>query len=53
MIRPDKGDRRGFRAIRSTTSLLIIALVLGVALAAALGGLVWLIAYALHHASTS
>lgn len=49
----DRGDHRVLRVIRSTTSLVIIALVMGVALAAVLGGAVWLIATALHHASTS
>ena len=49
----DRGDHRALRVIRSTTSLVIIALVMGAALAAVLGGAVWLIASALHHASTS
>lgn len=46
-------DRHDFRAARSTTSLVIIALAMGVALAVVLAGAVWLIAGALHHASTS
>ncbi len=42
-----------FRMVRSTTSLVIIALALGTALAAALGSVVWVIATALHHASNA
>lgn len=49
----DRGDHRTLRVIRSTTSLVIIALALGAALAVVLGGTVWLIATALHHASSS
>lgn len=49
----DADGRHSIHAVRSTTSLIIIALVLGLALAAVLGGAVWLIAGALHHASTS
>lgn len=37
---------------RATTGLIIIALALGLALAAALGGLVWAIATAIHHAAS-
>ncbi len=44
-------QHRIFRMVRSTTTLVIIALALGTALAAALGSVVWLIATALHHAS--
>lgn len=49
----DRGAHRTLQVVRSTTSLVVIALVLGAALAAVLGGAVWLIATALHHASTS
>lgn len=45
-------QHRIFRMVRSTSTLVIIALALGTALAAALGSVVWLIATALHHAST-
>lgn len=45
------GGRRLLRVIRSSTALLVIALSLGVAVAAGLGGLVWLIAAAIHHAA--
>ncbi len=47
----DEGQHRIYRMVRSTSSLVIIALALGTALAAALGSVVWLIATALHHAS--
>ena len=46
-------EHRVLRMARSTTSLVIIALAIGMALAVTLGGLVWLIASALHHASTA
>ncbi|HET6965713.1 MAG TPA: hypothetical protein VFH58_13135 [Acidimicrobiales bacterium] len=62
MPKPAQGDKpmnyregsqhRIFRMVRSTSTLVIIALALGTALAAALGSVVWLIATALHHAST-
>lgn len=45
------GGRRLLRVIRSSTALVVIALSLGVAVAAGLGGLVWLIAAAIHHAA--
>ncbi len=41
------------RRLGSTTTLIIIAVALGAALAAALGTAVWLIAAALHHASSA
>lgn len=44
---------RVLRMVRSTSSLIVIALALGAALAAVLGSAVWLIATALHHASNS
>lgn len=47
------GQHRVFRMVRSTTSLIIIAVALGTAMAATLGSVVWLIATALHHASTA
>jgi hypothetical protein len=46
-------EHRVLRAIRSTTGLIIIAGALGLALAASIGAVVWLIASALHHASTA
>lgn len=46
-------EHRILRMIRSTSTLVIIALALGAALAAALGSVVWLIATALHHASSA
>lgn len=49
----ERSDHRMLRMVRSTTGLVVIALVMGAALAAVLGGTVWLIAAALHHASTA
>lgn len=49
----DSSDHRMLRMARSTTSLVVIALVMGAVLAAVLGGAVWLLASALHHASTA
>ena len=43
---------RVFRIVRSSTVLIIIALGLGLALAAAIGGIVYAIAAALHHAAS-
>ena len=45
------GRRRLLRVIRSSTALVVIALSLGVAIAAGLAGVVWLIAAAIHHAA--
>lgn len=47
------GDQRFFRKVGSTTALVVIALGLGLALAAGLGALIWAIADALHHAANS
>jgi hypothetical protein len=41
-----------FRICGASTGLIIISLGLGLALAASLGGLVWLIATAMHHAAS-
>ncbi|HMC39747.1 MAG TPA: hypothetical protein VKI19_08805 [Acidimicrobiales bacterium] len=49
----DRPDHRIFRMVRSTTTLIIIAAGLGLALAAGIGAVVWMIASALHHASTA
>jgi hypothetical protein len=49
----ERREHRVLRMIRSTTVLVVIALSLGAALAAALGGIIYLIATALHHASNS
>ena len=49
----DTTEHRIFRMVRSTTGLVIIALAIGTVLAATLGGTVWLIASALHHASSA
>ncbi len=49
----DSTEHRFIRMVRSTTSLIIIALAIGTVLAATLGGTVWLIASALHHASSA
>lgn len=49
----DKSEHRIVRTVRSTTSLVIIAVALGVAVAAVLGGAVWLLTAALHHAATA
>ncbi len=45
--------RAVFRVVRSSVGLMIIALGLGLALAAGMGALVWAIATALHHASSA
>lgn len=49
----ETNGHRIFRIVRSTTGLVVIGLVLGLAIAASLGVLVWAIASALHHASSS
>ncbi len=46
-----ESEHRILHMVRSTTTLMIIALALGAALAGTLGSVVWLIATALHHAS--
>ncbi|HET9075374.1 MAG TPA: hypothetical protein VFN68_00455 [Acidimicrobiales bacterium] len=39
--------------VRSAAGLIVLALVLGLALAATLGGIVWAVALALHAAATA
>jgi hypothetical protein len=46
-------EHRFLRMVRSTTSLIVIAAALGLALALALGAMAWLIASTLHHASNA
>ena len=57
MINPVKPiprrDHRALRMVRSTCVLIVIAVLLGLALAAAIGGIAYAIATALHHASNS
>jgi hypothetical protein len=47
------GGHRAWRAARSSVALATIAVSLGVAVAAGLAGLVWLIAAAIHHAAAN
>lgn len=49
----ERSEHPVLRKIRSTTSLVVIAIVMGAVLAVVLGGTVWLIASALHHASSA
>jgi hypothetical protein len=51
--RPETNFHRVFRVSRATIGLIVIALGLGLALAAGLGALVWVIATAVHHAAQS
>ena len=51
-VAPESGAHRVFRVVRSSTVLIIIALGLGLALAATIGGIVYAIAAALHHAAS-
>jgi hypothetical protein len=44
---------RALHRVRSTTVLIMIAVILGLALAAAIGGIAYAIATALHHAANS
>lgn len=46
-------EHRWFHKIGSTTALIVIALGLGLALAAGLGAIIWGIATALHHAANN
>jgi type IV secretory pathway TrbD component len=46
-------ENRGLHFLRSTTTLVIIAVGLGLIIAAVLGVSIWAIAGALHHASTA
>ena len=46
-------QHRILHAVRSTSTLVIIAVVLGAALAGILGSAAWLIATALHHAANA
>jgi hypothetical protein len=46
-------EHRVLRMVGSTTGLVIIALAIGLAVAASLAAIVWVIASALHHAANS
>jgi hypothetical protein len=50
---PSRREHRVLRGIRSGLALTVIALALGVAAAASLGLIVWLIATAIHHAAAN
>jgi len=50
---PTRGEHRLLRGIRSGVALTVMALALGVAAAASLGVIVWLIATAIHHAANN
>ena len=50
---PPSRARRTFEIIRSSTSLIVIALAIGLAIAAVLGGAAYVISTALHHASSA
>lgn len=47
-----RAEHRVLRVVGSTTGLIIIAAGIGLVIAASVGALVWVIASALHHAST-
>jgi len=51
-VRPSSGHRVA-RVVGSTTGLVIIALAIGLVVAASLATLTWVIATALHHAANS
>lgn len=53
MTVPEPREHRLFRAVRSTTTLIIIAMGIGLVLAAAVGAVAYIVASALHHASTA
>lgn len=46
-------DSRAFRSFRAVAGLATIAICLGVALAVALGSVVWVLAEAIHHAASN
>jgi hypothetical protein len=46
-------ERRVLGFLRSMTTLVVVALGLGLLIAAVLGGIIWAIAGALHHASAA
>jgi hypothetical protein len=50
---PTRREHRLLRGIRSGVALAVMALALGVAVAASLGVIVWLIATAIHHAANN
>jgi hypothetical protein len=53
MTAPRSRQRRYLRVMGSTTTLIVIAIGIGLAIAAVLGGIAYGIALALHHASSS
>ena len=53
MTAPRSRPRRYLRVAGSTTSLIVIAIGIGLVIAAVLGGIAYGIALALHHASSS
>jgi hypothetical protein len=50
---PTRREHRLLRGVRSGVALTVMALALGVAAAASLGVIVWLIATAIHHAANN
>ena len=50
---PRSRERRYLRVVGSTTSLIVIAIGIGLLIAAVLGGIAYGIALALHHASST
>ena len=52
LVPPETRRHHVFRVVRSSTVLIIIALGLGLALAATIGGVIYAIASALHHAAS-
>jgi hypothetical protein len=50
---PESTFHRAFRMSRATIGLIIIAAGLGLLLAAGLGGIIWAIAQAIHHAASA
>jgi hypothetical protein len=50
---PTRREHRLLRGVRSGLALTVMALALGVAAAASLGVIVWLIATAIHHAANN
>ncbi|MDE3206008.1 MAG: hypothetical protein KGQ66_17510 [Acidobacteriota bacterium] len=47
----ERGEHRVLRVVGSSTGLIIIALLIGLVIASALGGLAWALAGMLHHAA--
>ncbi|MDA8045789.1 MAG: hypothetical protein M0Z30_11230 [Actinomycetota bacterium] len=47
----ERAEHRALRVVGSTTGLIVIALGIGLIVAASIGAIIWVISSALHHAA--